>query len=360
MKLFLKNTLIFGSLLLSLHVILTFSIPHEWLYFGPGMEFKVYRHELLPGWFYPNKYQIGTGRGDLAQRGDYGIPKPNQAWYLDSLGFRNRHFKNDAPIFILGESYVVGANLSQEEIVSEYLERLSEVDVYNLSDAAFIKLRNLLQAGLVKKPELLIYMSVERGICNYPRPEIESWFIDQKALYPLFEAIDRLLKLDYLRKPGATLSRRPDLGVPGGVDPNYRFLYGPEVLEKDDYGDAQRSAAIIKHYYDLCKQVGIDFVFVSLPNKETTAYQLVPLEKAPPFLDELAFHLDSMGVPNLNGKYIFEQHPEPSSLFFPDDTHWNAEGVRVMTDSIFSFLKENQLLAKLQHRKNSATNSKAF
>jgi hypothetical protein len=346
MKQFLKKLGVLTLIVMGIHSFLSLAIPAEWIYARVGMQHKVFRNELLPGWFYPNKHELGASRGDLAQRGGYAVIKPNQAWFLDSLGFRNRYFKKDAPIYIIGESFVFGASLSQEDMVSERLEKSSSIDVYNLATANFRDFKLILDQGLVSQPQLLIYLSLERLITLYPqneRLELHPYLKSKKVLYPTMEVIDRLLKLDYLHKIGADLSQKADLGVAGKYE-NYRFLSGSEVLKHHDYSNAQASAMCIKRIDDECKKMGIQFVFVSVPNKETAAYQLVPLTESPDYLDRLAFQLDSLQVPNLNGKKIFEKHPKPSELYHADDSHWNAEGAKLMTDTVLKYLKAHHYL----------------
>ena len=56
--------------------------------------------------------------------------------------------------------------------------------------------------------------------------------------------------------------------------------------------------------------------------------------------DDIAATLTEMNIPALDLRIPFRAHPDPASLYYTVDGHWNSDGMALAGDAILSYLRE--------------------
>jgi alginate O-acetyltransferase complex protein AlgJ len=96
----------------------------------------------------------------------------------------------------------------------------------------------------------------------------------------------------------------------------------------------------VKAYHDVFKSRGIRFIFLPIPDKETIFYKLLGTPR-PVFLRQLVDRLKQLGVETVDTQPAFEKAFEEGVLPYQNnDTHWNAEGVKIAADLLIKVIKE--------------------
>ena len=118
---------------------------------------------VLKGQFYPNVEVQKAEEGDLAYYTHCAVKK-DVTWFTDTYGYRKASSRvKRYPLVIVGDSNIAGSSLSQEELLSEVLEKKLGKSVYPLAGE---RLRALFQHDFLKKnlPDIVILESIERDI----------------------------------------------------------------------------------------------------------------------------------------------------------------------------------------------------
>lgn len=91
---------------------------------------------------------------------------------------------------------------------------------------------------------------------------------------------------------------------------------------------------MIEGYDHLCKQRGIRFIFLPIPNKENIYYEQYAVKGKPVFLKNLITELRKKGIESVDTQTAFEDahQKDSASLFHADDSHWNPKGVQLIAD----------------------------
>ena len=312
---------------------------------------------ILKGPFYPNMNVSMVEEGALAYRTPWAIKK-DVTWITDKYGYR----KANSPlrrhsIMIVGDSNIAGSGLSQNELLSEVLERRLGVSVYPLSPE---RLKAIHSNDLFREhtPDILILESVERGMNNpntlstllskkFQQPSRWSQFMLSIRLNDVLQKIaislDRVFKgnmLQYLRaringkKPSKsqhfTVSSCPIL-----------FLQGPEVNQNAPMRQIESIAKILKESSNVLSKKGIRFIFFPVPNKETIYFDCLKTNK-PDFIERLVQRLRELDVEVIDTQAAFDEAYQKRSilLYHLDDDHWNADGVRLAADLLVKQIRQ--------------------
>ncbi len=299
--------------------------------------------EVFYGTFYYEKKLEMTEQGDLAHHTKFAVEKKVK-WQTDKLGFRNDVFKKNPEILLIGDSFIAGSALSQENTLSELINIKTGKSVYSTAPYGLNTLFKMFNDGTLEKPDILIMSYVERNIKDFgPLPCTNSkTFMKDLQLNGIFkffaEQFDKVSKLSSLNYLKARLSGSTGRGKQSPVNENFFFFEGKDAFISPD--SAEKCAELILSYQNYFKSIGIDFIFIPLPNKETVYYELVPFEKQPDFLDSLHFYLTKKGVRTINTKELFDfWKNEGAELYHSDDTHWNKNAANILSDEIIEILK---------------------
>jgi len=315
------------------------------------------RYPLNYAPFYPNMHVRKNEQGDLSPYTPFATFKDVE-WYTDRYGYRK---KDGNPgkfnIVIIGDSNTAGSGLTQQDMLSEMLEQRLKVTVYPLApDGAqcYFKHRFLQDTP----PDTVILACVERNIPYFREPKARSFKPDNalftkvhntllanRFLQSATRQLDRIYKRNMLNFSRASIAR---IGAPlpkcvPVEDKCFFFLGGAKANTDVSERNLQFAVNTIKKFRDIFHSMGIRFIFLPIPNKESIYYRYLHTKK-PVFLDRLNARLRELNIETIDTHKAFDDAFEKDSvlLFHPDDTHWNKNGVRIATDMLAQYLSSTR------------------
>lgn len=318
--------------------------------------FKVgYYDKELRGPFYPNKKLTKIEQGDLAANTQFAIKHEVYSCF-DNYGFRKCAKDTAFDIVIVGDSFIWGSNLSQDQLLSEVLEKRTGLRVYPyapsdingfLNDPRFYE----------HPPKLVIFNAVERYIPDIPnikkeynsknyRPDVNIWrkydLLQEFAVY--LDRIRDSRMYNYSRKKlFNVMSSRLNVKRSGML-----FLQGASANKSTAMRDIVQYVNIVAEYNAHFKAKGISFMFLPTPNKENIYFKEFGDTINPPLIKNMTTLLKNRGVKVADIQYKFKKAYEDNNilLYHKDDTHWNINGVNIAAEVIDSMIKTNNLCVK--------------
>lgn len=304
--------------------------------------------------FYPNIESEIDAVGDLCHHTDKAIVK-KEIWKSDSIGFRNNYFIKKPDILFIGDSFIQGSSLNQNQTISNQLKKElkkefnNNLTVYNIAPVSFSELDCLLKKNILEKPKLIIFSIVERNLAkpiSVYNDKKESFF--KNSIIQLFEKqginvyLDKAFKQFFRNWLSARIQNSKGKGIPAVGDTSMFFLNGinQEYLEVD----FQTNFEQIQSYKKYCDSLNIDFLFLPMPNKETVYYELVPFKQQPSNLLNLDSLLKTKNISTINTLQIYNEYRKTHKdlLYHLDDTHWNANAVQLISKIIAKKLKQRE------------------
>ena len=93
----------------------------------------------------------------------------------------------------------------------------------------------------------------------------------------------------------------------------------------------ERTLSTIGRYDQWCRERGIRFIFLPIPNKENIYYDLLPGKMKPAFLRVLINRLYGAEIDTIDTQSAFETEyrDRGRELYLVDDTHMNRDGVEL-------------------------------
>jgi alginate O-acetyltransferase complex protein AlgJ len=323
---------------------------------------------ILPGEFYPNMEITKIEEGDLAHHTKFTY-KRKVKWYTDQYGYRKQNTnrgKNE--VVIIGDSNIAGSGLTQEDILSEVLEKKLRVSVYPISPASletFLKERRFLS----NPPDIVIISSVERFIFYLPPVKVRSKKISTKLKAQIREIgyrlrnqisgnrfiqcvgvyLDRIYKANMLQYLRASLRRigssHSETIFSRSVSSKYGpvfFLQGADANKDVPKDQFDKAVQVIKTYDELLRSKGIRFIFLPIPEKENIYYKSLHI-KRPVFLEQLISALKHLGIETVDTQKAFEKAFQKGVLLYhTNDTHWNENAVRITADLINELIESKK------------------
>ena len=348
-KRFLKKFLIFSSPILLFWIAEAFILPPN--FFNYRLWESLLYSSQIPrmGPFYPNTHIDMTEQGDLGHHTAKAVNK-HALWITDEWGFRNDRFIADPDILIVGDSFVAGTGLSQEETLAKRLGALlgTGVKIYSMAPATMDDVNYMLQQGILHKPKLVIFSLVER---NVPSPiagikdrpfdiNTASYNVKRKWYgFTGFDAFyDRMTRFYSVKWTQARINHEQGRGIVSPVDHQMLFLQGKKSVAKAD-ARLKSVSRVVLGYKKYCDTQHIDFLFLPMPNKETVYYELVPFSAQPDLLFRLDSALTGSGVACINTLALYNRERASGHLLYhPDDTHWNSYATSLVAKEIKTFL----------------------
>lgn len=350
---------------------------------------------LLNSPFYPNMTASMIEEGDLAHGGKWLILK-DVTWFTDSYGYRKSETGKNPKIVIIGDSFTVGTGLTQSDTITESLQQKTKLDVYPYAPQ---NINNYLQEERFQKnkPKVVIFESAEKlvhhipGIIDPPKKPVFQELIlpFNKNNYLLKTAVisDRLEKSNFTNtmitkvnnmlitfiitqanrlktKPKTTPSTDSIQVIPPSEIPppltitpdmskeDVMRITGLNIAKDDSMvfnrqseeyfvpvsdTDIKDTADKIIAYRDLFNSMGVEFIFLPIPNKETIYYNLVRGGSKQDFLERLISRLKQNRVRVIDTMTAFKMSKEQNPnqlLYLSDDGHWNKLGVDITTNLV--------------------------
>lgn len=294
--------------------------------------------------FYPNQTLEMEAVGDLCHHTDKAVVR-RERWITDRLGYRNNAFMEQADVLIIGDSFIAGTGLSQEDLLSNKLMDKFGKDfkVYNMAPSSFTKFDYFLRLGIVKKPKQIIFVMVERHLPDRIYRKSSSGIKSKMVHYPIFGTLtslwDRAFRFSSLKWLNARIRNHYGNGLPA-KDSSMFFLEG--YRQKHAPSDLARTVNTIKTYQAYCDSLNIKFLYLPMPDKETIYYDMVPLPKQSDYLVRLDSLLRVSSIATVNTLELYnnyrKQHNEV--LYQPDDSHWNPIATELVSQKLFEVLSK--------------------
>ena len=378
-----KSTLFLLPFVLAMGIEL-FILPIDFFTFRvwEALVIKKY-YPILPGQFYPNMEVTKIEEGDLVHHTKFTYRRKVK-WITDRYGYRKQNAnRGKHEVVIIGDSNIAGSGLTQEDILSEVLERRLKVGVYPLSPGGIdtflweMRFRN-------DPPGIVIFASVERFIFYLPPFKISSnkvstgfkqqiremWyrFKNQMRQNWLIQCVgvnlDRIYKANMLQYLRASLRRMIESSGSQTIYPDrFPSKYGPvfflqgadanKDVPKDQF---DKAVQVIKTYDQLLRSKGIRFIFLPIPEKENIYYETLQTKK-PVFLEQLISTLKDLGIETVDTQTAFDDAFRKGVLLYhTNDTHWNENAVKITADLIKELIERKKQIASLPISKPLSSN----
>lgn len=253
-------------------------------------------------------------------------------------------------ILVLGDSYVWGFGVSQEDLFSDPRVHGSDVEIVNLgvsgygTDQALLLYRRLGSRFEVDEVVLAFtpYNDVDNNLASRQYDREKPFFTVQDGELRLHDThvVDWALRsrMDALRVQSRVLNLidgaalrirnrllRASAGNRGAAAPRHRRLRAEDVTARDREG-VELTGALIRTLAEEVRARGPDFLVVFVPYKP---HVLANAAENHPLVPLLAAMLAAHGIPYLEpyASFLAAQR-EGQSLFNPLDNHWSPAGHR--------------------------------
>ena len=277
----------------------------------------------------------------------------------DERGFRNEQTLKQANIIVVGDSFVEGALVGNDEIMTTQLESEISHSVCNLGQSAYgpqQELEVVTRFGLPLKPEYCIWLFYEGNdlidAAQYD-DKLKQWqeFMVQRDRF-WNRSLTRNV-LTTLPRVFATKEPRKELWkqVAEVNDETVYFMHTAREHTATDRIGFKKTVESIAKAAHLCKEAEVQLVFAFAPSK-FRVYQ--PICKIPSesvcgnwqlndlpdrFRKRLARTTYSVEFLDLTSP-LRDAAKAGSNVYFADDTHWNPHGHQVVAKAITARLKK--------------------
>jgi hypothetical protein len=162
MKKFLLKTLLFLSPFVVALGLELFVLPIDFFTFRSYEALIVRKfHNMIPGKFYPNMTLVKEEEGDLGHHTKYSLRRTVE-WITDSYGYRKKGSDRlKYEVVIIGQSETFGACLTQDDMLSEVLQKQLNLGVYPFAPAgvnAFLREKRF----NLHPPKIVIFSCVDK------------------------------------------------------------------------------------------------------------------------------------------------------------------------------------------------------
>ena len=328
----------------------------EWS--GPATSFVtdaelVYRRPPHVSW-------SGRPRSDMAVAWNLPIRAPaQQSFTTDARGFRNRRELDEDDVALVGDSFVEGAYVSDDETVAAGLERLTGLRVANLGQSGYGTLQELKvieKVALPLQPRMLVWFFFE-GNDLYDDQTYENALAHLRAHGTLTTTGHRwtlawrgFRYASFTNTAFRLLRRIADPLVPNAVssvgwfdaaDARVQRLYFyPDAALR--WGDFERerfekTKAAFLRGRELCAAHGIRLLVVFIPTKFRVYADFCRFPPGSPCLswhpwrlpEEFAQFCRERGIASFDLTDAMRQAAASGKLLYvPEDSHWSVEGHR--------------------------------
>jgi len=271
---------------------------------------------------------------------------------VDARGYRNLPSGRKPGIILFGSSFSLGLSLNDEDTLSAQLSRRLPNAVYNASNvlnrdfsaepltraAASLNVHNgwVLLEVLNRSP--YGYGPPPRST-RAPFQSVERRFKNPFALTRISSLLNMRLQNDVLL-PNPDKFRFPEEELADGrhmlfyIDDKNFFLHP---------ADPRPTAEAVEHLRDELARAGFKLAVVLVPTGYTVYYPLLRDAPGPDtgaaYMASLARQLSGAGVPAFNCLPLLRSAAEHTQVYWPDDAHWNPQGVETVANSLAPWLR---------------------
>ena len=342
-------------------------------------EFECAKIGRTTGPFRPHFVRKGLTSGDLSHMA--GVPQLKKYHYqefsTDEYGFRNPVGTADKPcdVVIVGDSFCVGLQASDNETLSGFIRHETGLNVYNYCGATIPEFFGD-ERFHQNPPRLVIFLCVERDLSpgsdffiGSIRPHSPQKYLPSQV-YKSEMPITVLTFQDFIQKlsDDRMLKHHAE-----GIYKGFLYLVGiyrfpPSIFYYDrkmemfyfnmsgkNHLDPQLNLhyakavlILMRKYRNDLKSRGISFLVLVVPDKETVYHRYIPQLKNKNVFMVLDFFHDGLkkyGIDHVRINDVFTQYDKmnpDSLLYYPDDTHMNETATRI----IFNAIKDRLPLKK--------------
>lgn len=343
------------------YILELFVLPIDFFTFRCWEALKIgYFVDALGGPFYPNMRLSRIEVGDIGSKTIWG-EKKHVTWVTDSYGFRfdEKNKVDNYDIVIVGDSFVVGTSVSQEDMLDRQLSKLTGKSIYPYAPYKFNEFMED-NRFIGNMPSVIIYAISEsyirteddflpddyyRSILRCPpknyfirgitvsldrfSKQIMIYFYQSRAQELLFKIYKRYIKKEkiYVRN-SAIVSRDGEI-----LFHNYEFK-SPAITK-------EKTAILCKRligYKSFVERNGSRFIVIPIPFKSTIYYDRVPMQY-PEGLEIFINTAISKGLNVVNIIPEFLNVKNKRMLYQKDDTHLNNHGIFVLSNILARSIK---------------------
>ena len=319
----------------------------------------------------PHSRWSGQPRSDMAIAFNLKTRAPReQSFTTDARGFRNRRDRPLAEVALLGDSFVEGAYVSDEETAAEDLERLTGWSVENLGRSGYGTLQELevlrLHA-LALHPRAVAWFFFE-GNDLYDDENYENALVYLRAHGGGYEkAWLRAPELHRFREASLStnafrlLRRAFDPAIPvsatsfglfrgPGPPPRKLYFYRDATLRFDEFEERRlaKTEDALRQGAGLLRERGIALLLVFVPSKFRVYAERCDFPDGSPCASWRLWDLqarfqrlcarDGLALLDLTGP-MRAAAATGTLLYAPEDSHWNAQGHRFVAELLAAALR---------------------
>jgi hypothetical protein len=310
----------------------------------------------------PHSKWSGRPRSDMAVYWNLPIRRAEpMSFTTDKRGFRNQIDRDEVDIVLLGDSYIEGAYVSDDETCAAVLERATGLRVANQAIAGF---------GTLQELEVLIHHGIPL------RPRLAAWFFFEGN--DLYNDVDFEGSLPLLREHlpykasgwkwndfwsrSATrtvyrgLRRTLDPVAPNSVDtcglfrdatgvPHQMYFNSYGSLHYDQYEQEcfERTKAAFLRGRDLCRENNIQLVLFYIPMKFRVYGEFCVFPAESPCVDWKPWNLidyfrefcHEASIEFVDLTLSMRAAAQSGTLLYvPEDSHWNSAGQEFVAERL--------------------------
>lgn len=318
----------------------------------------------------PGQRIVGNTAGDLV--GWLGIPAnrryPIDAQY-DSRGFRNDHEITQAPVVVLGDSFLEAGLVAQDALLTTQMARLLKVEVANLGQSGYGPQQMLIvlrRFGLPLTPEVVVWLFFEgNDLLDVSRYDglMQEWtryVAEMHSFKARSFTRNALLMLTSIAIPNPTRDaaardegRRRSCHFTRSRSEDGKtiyFAYPGVPLSDQELASLGTVEKVLADAHRLTADNDVRFLVAFIPTKFRVYHDFCEFPEdgygrtwqpndLPARLEEWA---TAQGIAYLDlTPPLKEAAAQGELVYFPDDGHWNAQGHEVVAEAIADFIKAN-------------------
>ena len=307
----------------------------------------------------PHLYLHGERQGgNLSEEYKISTPLTLYKWdaKFDLNGFRNDVDRTSADMVVVGDSFVEGIAVQNDKLVTSLLARSQGKTVVNLGQSNYGPQQEqivLKRYGLPLRPRTVLWLFSEGTDLmdvsfydNWRRNPPGFWATSVERSFT-FNALKLIKHVVVPARPGverAGVIQTPDGGT-------YRMYFGfkSHALSKEELDALDQTAQMIGQVRSLCAAQGARLIFVYVPEKFRVFRPFSQFPKESEcrnwVLSDLpdrmrgALHSIAPDIEYLDlTPSLMEGVKKGAVPYFPDDSHWSADGHRIAAETIDQYL----------------------